>query len=101
MTLEQSIREHPMTWKDWVNALAVLVTLAAVLVQGGRLLEQQAVANAKLAELNLRLHTLNDQHSSTQRDITALRGTDQLHDEQIKTLRKDVDTVIESPRARR
>ena len=99
MTLEQSVRENPMNWKDWVNALALLITLAAVLVQGGRLLESQAVANAKLAELNLRLHTLSDQHAGTQRDITQLRGVDAVHDEQIKHLRSDVDTV--KTRARR
>lgn len=99
MSLEQSMRANPMTWKDWVNALAVMATLFTVFLQGGRLLEQLASANAKLVELNQRLHVLQDQHSSTQRDITALRGKDDLHDEQIRTLRKDVDTVI--PRGRR
>ena len=91
MTLEQSVRENPMTWKDWVTAITLVATLGTVLVQGGRMLEQLATANRQLIDMSTQLHALRNDHSGTQRDITALRGTDALHDEQIRALRRDAD----------
>lgn len=92
MTLEQSVRENPMTWKDWITAAGLLLTLAAVMIQGGRMVEQLATANRQLVDLSTQLQALRNDHSGTQRDITALRGADALHDEQIRALRRDVDT---------
>lgn len=91
MTLGDRIRETPMTWKDWVTAMGIAITLGAVLLQGGRMLEQLATANRQLAELSGQLHALRSDLNSTRQDITALRGRDELHDEQIRSLRRDFD----------
>lgn len=56
MTLAERIRREPMNWKDWVTALGLLMTLGAVFLQGGRMLEQLATANRQLAELSGQLH---------------------------------------------
>lgn len=40
---------------------------------------------------SVRLALLREAQSSSQRDITALRGKDDLHDEQIRALRRDLE----------
>ena len=80
-----------MTWKDWVTAMGIAITLGAVLLQGGRMLEQLSTANRQLAELSGQLHALRSDLNNTRQDITALRGRDELHDEQIRVLRRDLD----------
>lgn len=91
MNLEQTVRENPMNWKNWVTAAGLALTLFAVMVQGGRMLEQLAAANRQLAELSGQLHALRSDLNNTRQDITALRGRDELHDEQIRVLRRDMD----------
>ena len=93
MTLGESMRESPMTWKDWVTALGLTLTLGAVLIKGGQMIERLDATNKQLAELAAQLHALRAEHGATQRDITSLRGKDELHDEQISGLRKDVDRI--------
>ena len=91
MTLADQIRKEPMNWKDWITAVGLLLTLGAVLIKGGQLVEQLSTANRQLIDMSTQLQALRNDHSGTQRDITALRGTDALHDEQIRALRRDVD----------
>lgn len=86
MTLADRIRKEPMNWKDWITALGILLTLSAVLLKGGQMVEQLSTANRQLIELSTQLQALRNDHSGTQRDITELRGTDRLHDEQIRAL---------------
>lgn len=91
MTLAEQMKREPMNWKDWITAAGLLLTLMAVVLQGGRMLEQLAAANRQLAELSGQLHALRSDLNSTRQDITALRGRDELHDEQIRVLRRDLD----------
>lgn len=91
MTLADRIRKEPMNWKDWITAAGLLLTLFAVILQGGRMLEQLSTANRQLIELSAQLQALRNDHAGTQRDITELRGVDRLHDEQIRVLRRDMD----------
>lgn len=88
MTLREQMHANPFTWKDWIAAVALALTIGTVLVQGGRILEQQQAANRSIQELTSKL-------SSIQADIISQRGVDRLHDEQIGSLRKDVDRILD------
>jgi hypothetical protein len=95
MTLQERIAAAPpMTWKDWVTGLGMALTLAAVLVQGGRMMERLDAANNKLADLTAATTRL-------QTEVTQQRGVDALHEEQIRTLRRDMDDIRAMPAARR
>lgn len=93
MSLSEQMRDLPMTWKDWITALGLTMTLGAVLTKGGQMIERLDASNRQLADLSAQLHALRTDHGATQRDITSLRGKDELHDEQINGLRKDVDRM--------
>ena len=86
MTLAQQMREMPMNWKDWITAMGILLTLGAITIKGGQLIERQDQTNRSLAELSGQLHALRKETADSQRDITELRGIDRLHDEQIRAL---------------
>ncbi len=88
MSLAEQMREQPMTWKDWITAAGLLLTLLAVTIKGGQMIEQLATANRQLAELSGQLHALRKETADSQRDITELRGVDRLHDEQIRALQQ-------------
>ena len=87
MNLRDQIARNPFSWKDWIAAGALAFTVATVLVQGGRIIEQQQSANKNIAELTSKM-------TSMQVDVINQRGIDRLHDEQIHTLRKDVDRYM-------
>lgn len=93
MSLTEQMRDLPMTWKDWVTALGLTLTLGAVMLKGGQMIERLDATNRQLADLSAQLSALRAEHVATQRDITSLRGRDELHDEQIGGLRKDVDRL--------
>jgi chromosome segregation ATPase len=102
MNVTQRVRENPMTWKDWVTAIGLVLTLSTVLVRGGQLVERQDAANAKLAELTSQLNQIRDALSAHDRAIEQQRGADRVHDEQINNLRRDVDVLrTMKPRADR
>ena len=88
MTLNDQVRKNPMNWKDWINAVGLILTLGTVVLQGGRMIERQDAANAKLAELTAQINQISRDMASAQRDIESLRGRDALHDEQIRSLRE-------------
>lgn len=88
MTLREQMHANPFTWKDWIAAVSLTLTIGTVLVQGGRILEQQQAANRSIQELTSKL-------SSIQADVISQRGVDRLHDEQIGSLRKDVDRILD------
>lgn len=92
-TITQRLRADPMTWKDWITAAGFALTLGTVLVQGGRLVERQDAANAKLNELAVQLSQAQRDLGSTQRDLEQQRGRDLLHEEQIRNLRRDLDAL--------
>lgn len=93
MTMRENLRDNPMSWKDWVTAIGLVLTLSTVLVRGGQLVERQDAANAKLAELTGQLAQLRNDLASADRALEQQRGTDRLHDEQINNLRRDVDVL--------
>lgn len=98
MTIQEQMRENPMSWKDWVTAIGLVLTLSTVLVRGGQLVERQDAANAKLAELTGQMAQLRNDLASADRAIEQQRGIDRLHDEQISTLRRDVDARLKGIR---
>jgi cell division protein FtsB len=86
--LADQISELPMNWKDWITAMGIMLTLGAITIKGGQLVERQDQTNRQLAELSGQLHALRKETADSQRDITELRGVDRLHDEQIRTLQQ-------------
>lgn len=93
MNLKAQVKENPMTWKDWVTAVGMALTLGTVLVQGGRLVERQEAANKQLTELTGQIQQIRSELAQGQRDLVAQRGVDALHDEQIRSLRRDLDAL--------
>lgn len=92
-SLPAQVRADPMTWKDWITAVGLVLTLSTVLIRGGQLVERQEAANAKLAELTGQLAQMRADLSSADRALETQRGIDRLHEEQIATLRRDVDAI--------
>lgn len=90
-----------MNWKDWVTAIGLVLTLSTVLVRGGQLVERQDAANAKLAEVVGQLNEFRTALAAHDRAIEQQRGADRVHDEQIHTLRRDVDVLRLPARADR
>lgn len=82
-----------MSWKDWLTAIGLVLTLSTVLIRGGQLVERQDAANAKLAELTGQLSQLRADLSSADRALEQQRGIDRLHEEQLSTLRRDIDAL--------
>lgn len=93
MSMKQQVEQNPMTWKDWVTAIGLAMTLGTVLVRGGQLVERQDAANAKLAELTGQMAQLRTELSAADRALETQRGIDRLHEEQLATLRRDVDAL--------
>lgn len=82
-----------MGWKDWVTAIGLALTLSTVMIRGGQLVERQDAANAKLAELTSQLNQIRSDLASADRALETQRGIDRLHEEQLSTLRRDVDAL--------
>jgi chromosome segregation ATPase len=93
MTLQEQVRAQPMGWKDWVTAIGLALTLSTVMIRGGQLVERQDAANAKLAELTSQLNQIRSDLASADRALETQRGIDRLHEEQLSTLRRDVDAL--------
>lgn len=83
-----------VTWKNYVAVVGMLITIASVLVTGGRILEQiEATRTDMLA--------LKSAQAEYARTITVMQvalekqiGRDLVHEEQIGSLRRDVDVMI-------
>lgn len=93
MTLREQFRAHPMTWRDYVSALGVAVTIGTMLVQGGRLVEAISTTNANVVALRSQVTQLQSDGVRMATELEKQRGTDGLHDEQIRTLRRDIETL--------
>lgn len=84
MTLKDQMDADPMGWKDWASAAGLVLTMGTVLLQGGRIIE-------RLDTMQHQLQALQTQQVQLTREVTEQRGIDRLHDEQINTLRRDMD----------
>lgn len=93
MNFKQQVRENPMTWKDWVSIVGMALTMGTVVLQGGRLIERQEAANRQLSELTGQVQQIRSEVAAAQRDLVAQRGVDVLHEEQIRSLRRDLDAL--------
>jgi hypothetical protein len=97
MTIEQQIKANPPNWKDWLTGLSMALTLGAVTLQGGRILERLDATNTKLAALGQQMTNLQSEQNRLATDAEKSRGVDRLHDEQINTLRRDLDAATRRP----
>lgn len=93
MTLPEPIRSNPATWKDWIAAIGFAITLTAVLVQGGRLLERIDVVAVHVDDISRRV-------VAVEQAVYLQAGADSVHTEQIATLRRDVDRLQSTVRER-
>lgn len=95
MTLEQSMRKDPWTWKDWIAAVCALLGTGALigttLMSTGRMLEAQDATNRKLTELSQLVTGMQAVQALQAKEITQLQGHDALRAEQIKNLERRVD----------
>lgn len=93
MNMKQQVMQNPMTWKDWITAAGLSITIGTVLMRGGQLVEKQEAANVKLAELTSQLVQIREALSVHDRALEQQRGNDRLREEQINNLRRDVDAL--------
>jgi outer membrane murein-binding lipoprotein Lpp len=93
MSLNEQIERNPWNWKDGLALLGLLMTISTVVLQGGKVLERLDATNQKLTALSAQMGTLQTEQTRLSTDVTGQRGVDRLHDEQISTLRRDVDAL--------
>lgn len=93
MSLNDQIRMNPWNWKDGLAVAGLALTIGTVLLQGGKVLERLDATNQKLGALSQQMSILQTEQSRLSSDLTSQRGIDRLHDEQIMTLRRDVDLI--------
>jgi cobalamin biosynthesis protein CobD/CbiB len=83
-----------MIWKDYVAASVSVITLCTLLIGGGRVLEQLERARSDVATLNAGLVELRSELAKQQLQISVQAGSDKLREEQINTIRRDLDTLV-------
>ena len=86
MNIPPAVKANPMNWKDYITAFGLLLTLATVAVQGGRILERLDVH----AEAQKRLVL---EFSQAKIDIARLEGRDELHSFQLDAMKRDLAAV--------
>lgn len=101
MNIRATVKDNPMTWKDWVSTVGLALTMGTVVLQGGRMIERQEFGNRQLVELTGQVQQLRNEVAAAQRDLVAQRGVDSVHDEQIRGLRRDLDGLSTLTRGRR
>lgn len=84
---------NPPNWKDWITALGTLVTIAVVLMQGGRILESQDNMKLQLNGLVGVVSSLKEEGSVMKTEMASQKGVDALHAEQIKNLRDQFEAA--------
>lgn len=90
-TIREQLKAHPMTWRDYISALGVTVTVGTMLVQGGRLIEEVKTTNANVVALRNQVTTLQGEAVRLATELERQRGADAVHDEQLRTMRRDID----------
>jgi outer membrane murein-binding lipoprotein Lpp len=93
LSLNEQMQQNPWNWKDGLALFGLLLTLATVVLQGGKVLERLDATNQKLTALSAQMGALQNEQIRLSTDVTGLRGVDRLHEEQINTLRRDVDSA--------
>jgi outer membrane murein-binding lipoprotein Lpp len=93
MSLNEQMQQNPWNWKDGLALIGLLLTIGTVVLQGGKVLERLDSTNQKLTALSNQMGTLQSEQTRLSTDVTGQRGVDRLHDEQIQTLRRDVDAI--------
>lgn len=83
--------KNPPSWKDWLALAGTLLTIAVVLVQGGRILESLDNTKIELKAVIGVVSTLKDEASSLRTEIAIQKGVDALHAEQIKGLHDRIE----------
>ncbi len=91
MTIKDQIIQNPVTWKDWITIVLFALTISTFLVQGGAILEQQRQTKTLVKDMSLELRNMQSEVHRLSVDQALLKGRDNLHDEQIRALGKEVD----------
>lgn len=90
MSLEQQMKTYPWTWKDWVASISLILTVATVTMQGGRILERLDTTNEKLATMTVQIAAAQGDLNRLDRMLAEQRGRDSVHDEKLKHLEEKV-----------
>lgn len=94
MTLREQLQKHPMTWRDYVSAAGVLITIGTMLVQGGRMFEEVKTMNHNLLAMRSQMTSMQTEQIRMATDLERLRGVDAVHEEQLRAARRDLDGVL-------
>lgn len=89
----EKIHDDPPTWKDWLHASTAAVTLAAVLVQGGRMIERMDAITKALDADAATIRTLGGDMARLQLEVETGNGKDALHEERLRSLQQQLDEM--------
>ena len=95
--MAEAVAANPMTWKDYLSAAATVATLCLILVGGGKVLEQLERARSDLADVRAEVSSLRSELAKQQLQLSVQQGADRLREEQINTIRRDLDTLVRRP----
>ena len=84
----------PVALREYLSIVTTLCTLAALLVGGGKVLEQGERTRGDVAKVIEEVSRLNAEIAKQQLQIGMAQGADKLREEQISTIRRDIDTLV-------
>lgn len=91
--IAERVQSNPPTWKDWLHGATAAVTLAAVLVQGGRMIERMDVITKALEADAVTIRSMGADLVRLQREVESGSGKDALHEERTRSLQQQVDEL--------
>lgn len=89
----EKIYDNPPTWKDWIHGATAAVTLAAVLVQGGRMIERMDAITKALEADAVTIRSMGADLVRLQREVETGNGKDALHEERARSLQQQLDEL--------
>lgn len=93
VTLREDYDRNPFNWKDAVAVAAFLATIGTMVWQGGRLAEKQEAIAAQLTTMANQMQAMQGIQTVYSTELARLHGKDNLHDEQISTIKTDVAEI--------
>lgn len=93
MDLSEQIKQNPMSWKDWATIIGVVLTLSGIVLQGGKIIANQEAQMRATNTLITKVEAVNKDITIINVELSKVQGKDELHDEQIRNLVKELEYI--------
>lgn len=93
MDLSEQIKQNPMSWKDWATIIGVVLTLSGIVLQGGKIIANQEAQMRATNTLITKVEAVNKDITTINVELSKVQGKDELHDEQIRNLVKELEYI--------